>query len=184
MNIKFTKKEKIVLVIYLFIIFILGLGISFSFFILADSNEKNSTRVYAGTLNINYIQGDQITTSKLQPITEPDFYATSEVYRNRFSVKTEGTLEQTVTIEFEILENEFSSDMLRYAFYNGDGEKISTGYLNSGSVTLEENVYFDSNEIRDYVLIIWLEEQTSDQSAEQGCSMSGKMHVYSRQYGY
>ena len=96
MKIKYTKKEKILIIFYLFMILFLGFGITFSYFLLADAAEKDSTRVYAGRLDVNYIQGNVVATEKLQPIPEPDFYTTDTVYRNTFAVRTEGTLEQTV----------------------------------------------------------------------------------------
>lgn len=184
MNIKYSRKEKILIISYLVMIFFLGIGITFSYFLLADSADKDSTRVYAGTLDISYIQGNQVTTEKLQPISEPEFDTYEDIYRNRFTVSTNGTLEQVVQIGFNISENQFSRDMLRYAFYTGEGEKISTGYLNEGFEIFVDNVYFAENESREYVLIIWLEEKPFDQTEEQGCKLFGKIHVNSKQYGY
>jgi len=183
MNIKYSRKEKILIVFYLFMIFFLGLGITFSYFLLADSAEKDSTRVYAGTLDINYVQGNVVNTEKLQPISEPDFSTTSTVYRNTFIVETNGTLDQTVEIGFDISENQFTEDMLRYALYTGEGTKLSTGYLNQGYVSMIENVYFKAMESRTFVLVIWLEEKPFEQY-EQGNRLLGKILVNSKQYGY
>jgi len=184
MNIKYSRKEKILIIFYLIMIFFLGIGMTFSYYLLADSAQKDSTRVYSGTLDISYIQGNQVTTEKLQPIPEPEFDSYKDIYRNRFTVSTSGTLEQTVQIGFDISKNEFSNNSLRYAFYTGQGEKISSGYLNDGFVTFVDNLYFTENESREYVLLIWLEEKPIDQSEQQGCKLYGKIHVNSKQYGY
>lgn len=184
MNIKFSRKEKFLIVFYLFMILFLGVGISLSFFLLADSAPKDSTKVYAGTIEINYIQGSRIYTEKLEPIPEPDFNTTEKIYRNEFVVKTTGTLEQSVQIGFDISKNQFSTDSLRYAFYTEAGEKISTGYLNEGHVIFADNLYFEANESRKYVFIIWLEEKPYDQSHDQGCLLTGKMNINSKQFGY
>lgn len=183
MNIKFTKKEKFLVIFYLFMIVVLGLGISFSYFLLADSAKKDSTQVYAGRLDIKYTQGDKIITDKLYPISEPDFYTNESIYKTKFSVTTEGTLEQTVQIGFNITINQFSKDMIRYALYSSTGNKLSTGYLNEGFVVLMDNLYFQPIENRDFVLLIWLEEKQFLQT-EQGNKLSGNIIINSKQFGY
>lgn len=184
MNINYTKKEKILIISYLVMIVFLGLGISFSYFLLADSADKDSTRVYAGRLDISFIQGNEINTEVLYPIPKPDFNTKEKIYKNRFTVSTEGTLEQNVAISFNILENQFSEDMIRYSLYNGDGIELSTGYLNKGLETLIDNLYFKPIETREFVLIVWLEEKPFEQIEEQGCKLFGRIHVNSKQYGY
>lgn len=183
MNIKYSKKEKILIIFYLIMICFLGLGISYSFYLLAQSAEKDSTKVYAGRLDINYIQGNVVSTESLQPIPEPDFYTTDTVYRNTFGVRTDGTLEQTVEIGFDVSKNEFTDDMLRYALYTEEGIKLATGYLNEGFVTMIDNVYFKAVETRNFVLMIWLEEKPYEQY-EQGNRLYGKIVINSKQYGY
>ena len=96
MNIKFNKKEKIILVVYLFVILILGAGITYSFFLLADRAKEDSTKVYAGKLDVNYIEGSQVIADILYPIPEPNFNVEKDVYKNRFTVSSEGTLEQNI----------------------------------------------------------------------------------------
>lgn len=184
MNIKYSRREKLLIIFYLFMIFFLGLGITFSYFLLADSANKDSTKVYAGRLDVSYIQGNQVTTEVLYPMSEPNFDTYRDVYRNRFAVSTDGTLEQNVEIGFNITKNQFSNDMIRYALYTSDGTKISTGYLNEGYVVLIDNLYFKEIESREFVLIIWLEEKPFEQAGEMGNKLFGKIIINSKQYGY
>lgn len=183
MNIKFNKKEKFLICFYLFMIVILGFGISFSFFLLAESAEKDSTKVYAGRLDIKYKQGENVIAKTLYPIPEPDFYTTDSIYRTNFSVASDGTLEQNVQIGFNITENLFSEDMIRYALYSSNGTKLSTGYLNEGHVVMMDNIYFKPVEEREFVLIIWLEEKPFEQK-EQDNRLTGHFIIKSKQYGY
>lgn len=184
MNIKYTKKEKILIVSYLIIIIFLGLGVSFSYFLLANSADKDSTRIYAGRLDVSFIQGNKIETELLYPMPEPDFNTKDYIYKNRFTISTEGTLEQNVTINFDVSENQFSDNTIRYALYSSTGNKLSTGYLDKGLVTLIDNLYFKAIESREFVMIIWLEEKPYNQIEEQGCKLLGKIIVNSKQYGY
>ena len=184
MNIKYSKKEKFLIIFYLVMIIFLGVGITFSFYLLASSAEDDSSRVYAGRLDVNYIQGNEVTADTLYPIASVDFNTVENVYRNRFSVGTDGTLEQNVEIGFNITKSEFSNDMVRYTLFSGAGVELSTGYLNEGFVTMQDNLYFKEIETRDFVLIIWLEEKPFEQSEEQGNRLFGKIVINSKQYGY
>lgn len=184
MNIKFNKKEKIILVVYLFTILILGVGITYSFFLLADRAKKDSTKVYAGKLDVNYIEGSLVVADVLYPIPEPNFNVEKDVYKNRFIVSSEGTLEQNVSINFQVSRNEFSDNAIKYALYDSNGTKLSTGYINKGMVTLIDNLYFKEIESRDYILIIWLQETPENQSSEQGNKLAGRIVIQSKQYGY
>lgn len=183
MNVKFNRKEKFLIAFYLFMIVVLGLGISFSYFLLADSANKDSTKVYAGRLDVKFTQGDQIIAKTLYPIPEPNFYTTEDIYRTNFTVASEGTLEQNVQIGFEITENLFSKDMIRYALYSSTGTRLSTGYLNNGFVVLMDNIYFKPVEEREFVLLVWLEEKPYEQH-EQGSRLIGNFLINSKQYGY
>lgn len=184
MNINLSKKEKIIIISYLVVIFIIGLGITYSFFMLADRAQKDSTKVYAGKLEVKYTQGNDVITNTLYPIQEPSFEETKQVYKTSFTVSSEGTLEQNVSINFQVAKNEFTNNTIKFALYSDSGNKISTGFLNEGLVILADNLYFDKIETRKYVLIIWLQESPDDQSTEQGNKLSGRIVISSKQYGY
>lgn len=184
MNIKINKKEKIIIIIYLCLIIVLGLGITYSFFTMASKAKEDSTKVYAGWLDISYDEGDEILTDELFPTNEPNFNATKNIYKKSFSVKTNGTLEQNVAINFEVSKNEFSNNSIKYALYTIDGTKLSTGYINNGLIQLKDNLYFTETEERKFILIIWLQEKSIDQTKEQGKKLSGRMVIQSKQYGF
>lgn len=184
MNIKIKRNEKVLITIYLFLIIILGLGITYSFFTMASRAKEDSTKVYAGWLDIDYNEGNTIVTDSLFPMHEPSFNETRNIYKKKFSVNSKGTLEQNVSISFEVSKNEFSTNSIKYSLYNYNGTKLSSGYVNNGLVTLVDNQYFKENETRDYILIIWLEENSKDQTKEQGKMLSGTIVVQSKQYGF
>lgn len=184
MKVRYTKKEKFLIIFYLVMIFFLSLGISFSYFLLADSAKKDTTKVYAGRLDVNYIQGNDVVFDPLYPIPTPDFNTRKNVYRNKFYVNSDGTLEQNVQIGFDILKTEFSKDMIRYRLYTGSGEELSTGYLNEGFVVMIDNLYFEAIESREFVLMIWLEEKPFEQTDQMENKLYGRIIINSKQYGY
>lgn len=185
MKYKLNKKEKFMLVVYLLTIFFIGIGSTFSYFLLVDSAKKDSTKVYAGSLNVKYNQGSRIIADTLYPISDPDFYETEMVYRNEFSVSSVGTLEQNISINFDVSNNSFSNNAIKYVLYYKNGRKVSTGYLNgTGNIVIEDNMYFKENETKDFILLIWLEEKPYDQTNDMGQKLSGIIRVYSKQYGY
>ena len=181
---KYKKKEIFNIVIYLLAIFFIGIGVTFSYFSLVDQAEKDSTRVYAGKMDINFIQGQEVSTDVLFPISEPKFNSRKNVYRNRFTIATSGTLEQMVTIKFKTTINEFASDSIKYAIYTGDGNKLATGYINQTESTLVDNLYFKEHENREFVLLIWLDNNYQNQNDEQGKKLTGTIIIESTQLKY
>ena len=182
---KNNKKKIFSMIIFLLIIFCLGFGLTFAYLSLVSSAEKDSTKIYAGRIDVNYIQGNEVITNILYPISEPSFNTTSNVYRNKFGVSTEGTLEQTVAIDFKVNNNSFSNNTIKYAIYTSNGNKLATGYLNgSGTTTLADNIYFKENELKEFVLIIWLDENSLSQNTEEGKNLTGTIIINSRQIGF
>lgn len=184
MKININKKEKVIIIIYLLFILVLGLGITYSFFLLSARAKEDSSRVYAGTLDIDYKKGSQVVAGILYPIPEPDINATKDVYKTNFTVSSNGSLEQDVSINFQVAKNGFSNNAIKYALYDISGTKLSIGYINQGMVNLIDNLYFEPVEEREFVLIIWLQETPLDQSSEQGSALSGRIVIESKQYGY
>lgn len=181
---KYSKREIFYIVIYLLIIFFIGTGLTFSYLNLVNSAEKDSTRIYAGRMDINFIQGQEVSTDILYPISEPSFNQIRNVYRNRFEISTIGTLEQMVSIKFETSLNEFSNNSIKYAIYSGSGNKLADGYINEPKSTLAENLYFTENETREFVLIIWLDNSNQNQNSNQGKILKGTIVVESTQLIY
>jgi len=181
---RYSKKEIFNIVLYLLIIFFIGTGLTFSYFALVAQADKDSTQIYAGTMDINFIEGQEVSTDILYPIKEPSFNTTNNVYRNRFAIRTNGTLEQMVSINFETSFNEFLKDSIRYAIYTGNGIKLATGYINEEKSILANNLYFSENETREFVLLIWLSNNNVNQNLDQGKEMNGTIVVESTQLKY
>jgi len=181
---KYSKKEIFNIIIYLLSIFFIGVGATFSYFALVAEADKDSTRIYAGKIDINFIQGQDVSTDILYPISEPSFNTTRNVYRNRFEIRTTGTLEQTVSIKFKTTTNEFANDSIKYAIYTGSGKKLSTGYINQEDNLLVDNLYFRENDSREFVLLLWLDNNSKDQNDEQGKLLTGTIVVESTQLKY
>ena len=182
---KNNKKSEIFnIILYILIIFFITTGVTFSYFALVDSAEKDSTKIYSGKLDINFIQGNDVSTDVLFPIKEPSFYQIRNVYRNSFSISSSGTLEQIIAIDFDVTKNDFTDNSLMYAIYTNTGIKLITGYLNQGTIRLIDNLYFSENETRDFVLLVWLADNYQDQNELQGRSMTGTIVVNSTQYKY
>lgn len=181
---KYSRKEIFNIIIYLLVIFFIGIGVTFSYFALVAQADKDSTRIYAGKMDINFIQGQEVSTDILYPISEPSFNAIRNVYRNKFSINTTGTLEQLVSINFKTTVNEFASDSIKYAIYTSSGAKIATGYINQEKNILVDNLYFKENENREFVLLIWLDNNYKDQNLEQGKKLTGTIIVESTQMKY
>lgn len=181
MKTKFSKEEIVNIIIYLLVIFFIGMGVTFSYFILVASAEEDSTRIYAGKMDVNFIQGQDVSTDVLYPITEPNFNTVRNVYRNRFSIRTTGTLEQMVSISFKTTVNEFVSDSIKYAIYSANGNRLSTGYINQIENLLLDNLYFRENEIREFVLLLWLDDNGRNQNLEMKKNLTGTIYVDSIQ---
>ena len=181
---KYSKREIFNLCIYLLVIFFIGIGVTFSYFALVAEADKDSTRIYAGKMDINFIQGNDVSTDVMFPIKEPNFNTTRNVYRNRFGISTKGTLEQAVTINFITTLNEFENDSIKYALYSSSGNKLATGYLNQENNILVDNLYFKDNENREFVLLIWLDDNNKNQNLEQEKKLTGTIVVNSTQLKY
>ena len=96
--------------IFYFIVLILTLlvmivGVTFTYFSLIASDREDSTKVKTGTLAINYIDGSTIDTYALMPINEPNLNTKYSVYKKSFSVRSTGTLDQTLDIYMYITNN-------------------------------------------------------------------------------
>lgn len=181
---RYSKREIFNIVIYLLVIFFIGIGVTFSYFALVAEAEKDSTRIYAGKMDINFIQGQDVSTDIFYPISKPSFNQERNVYRNRFAVSTNGTLEQLVSINFKTTINQFANDSIKYSIYTSTGTELATGYINQENNVLVDNLYFKENENREFVLILWLDDNKKDQNFEQGKKLVGTIVIESTQMKY
>lgn len=176
--------------IFYFIVLILTLlimivGVTFTYFSLIASDEEDSTKVKTGTLAINYVDGSTVDTYALMPIGEPNLTTKYSVYKKNFSVKSTGTLDQTLNISMFVTENEFDDNILGYALYDNNGYKISKGNIpKEGKILLGSNIFLKSNEEKYFTVLIWLQENNKDQDYEMGNTFKGGFDITASQIKY
>jgi len=173
------------LIILLLALIIMAVGITFAYFTLAGKEEDDSTQIWTGTLAINYADGKEIKAYDLFPIDEPNLGDTMFVYTKNFSVTSNGTLDQTINLYIDITKNEFVSNHLRYALYDSNGNKITTGGIpSSGKILMTSDIFLKSGETKDFTVLLWLMETRDNQDNEQECSFSGEFDIFANQIKY
>lgn len=176
--------------IFYFIVLILTLlimivGVTFTYFSLIASDDEDSTKIKTGTLAINYIDGITIDTYALMPINEPDLNTKYSVYKKSFSVKSTGTLDQSLDISMFVTDNEFEENALNYALYDSNGYKISKGTIpKNDKILIGSNIYLKNNEEKKFTVLIWLQENNKDQDYEIGNTFKGGFDITASQIKY
>jgi len=158
------------------------IGATLAYFKLVASQKEEGTVLYTGTLQINYIDGTYIKNPELYPLNYVTYNTYKDVYRNNFSVVSSGTLDQTISVDLDVSNNEFAPNAIKYAIFNSKGEQMSTGFVpKTGSVTLAQNMFLRHDAMAQYTLIIWLDNTNYNQNFEMGNKISGKITVYAKQ---
>lgn len=161
------------------------IGVTFTYFSLIASDKEDSTIIKTGTLAINYIDGNAIDTYALMPINEPDLSTKYSVYKKNFSVKSTGTLDQTLDIYMYITNNEFDDNILGYSLYDSAGNKLSKGDIpKNGRILLDSGIYLKSNEEKKFTVLIWLKENNKQQDYEMGKTFTGGFDITASQIKY
>lgn len=176
--------------IFYFIVLVLTLvimivGVTFTYFSLIASEKEDSTIIKTGTLAINYIDGNSIDTYALMPISEPNLNTKYSVYKKKFSIKSTGTLDQTLDIYIFIEENDFDNNILAYSLYNSSGNKISKGNISKdGKILIGSNIYLESNIKEEFTVLIWLQDNGKNQDYEMGNTFKGGFDIIASQIKY
>lgn len=161
------------------------MGITFTYYALVQSEEKDSTRLQTGTLAIDYIDGQSIGEFLFAPINTPDFNDNHSVYRKKFAVTSSGTLDQTLDIYIDVTNNTFSNRALHYSIYLDDGTKLGTGEIPSeGKILLAKEVDLKSGDTKNFVMLVWLQENKQNQDGEIGKTFTGKFDITANQVKY
>ena len=174
--------------IFYFIVLILTLlimivGVTFTYFSLIASEKEDSTKIKTGTLAI--IDGIAIDTYALMPINEPNLSTKYSVYKKSFSVKSTGTLDQTLNISMFVTDNDFDDKALSYALYDSTGYKISKNSIpKTGDILIGSNIYLKSNEKKTFTVLIWLQENNKNQDYEMGNTFKGGFNIDASQIKY
>ena len=177
-----SKKSLFYMIVLILTLIIMIVATTMAYFSLLDSQKEEGTVLYTGKLEINYIDGVYMKNPELIPIKNPGYNTYEGVYRNNFSIASSGTLEQTIDLELEVANNEFSTNAIKYAIFNEAGNRITSGTVpNEGKVTLATNLYLSPTGTAKYTLLIWLNNTGYNQNGEMGKSISGKINIHSRQ---
>lgn len=176
------KKNFFYIVVLILTLITMVIGITFALYSLMSSQKKDGTVLYTGKLELNFIDGIYIDNPILFPRTEPSSNDYDNVYRNNFVVTSTGTLDQKISISVEILENTFSENNIKYALYNANNVKMSSGFLpNSGEISLANNLFLGYNESARYLLLVWFDENDDNQNSDMGKTIKGKIKIESIQ---
>lgn len=179
------KKRIFYMVVLVLTLICMLISATIAYFQFISSQKKDATVLYTGTLEVNYIDGVYIKNPILFPIKNVTYNTYNDVYRNNFSVKSSGTLDQNIKIDLIVTKNEFETNALKYILYNDKGYELTTGYVpQSGSVTLIDNTYLGSNEIATYTLIIWLDDKEYNQNFEMEKIITGRIKIDAVQVKY
>ena len=176
------KKDLFYIVVLILTLITMIIGATFAYFKLVDSQKEEGTVLYTGTLKINYIDGTEINDPVLFPINNVNYNTHDKVYRNNFEIASTGTLDQTISVDLEITQNDFNVDDLKYVLYSNKGKQLASGNVpKSGTINLANNIYLDSKETARYTLIIWWNNTNSNQTSEMGSIIKGRINAEAKQ---
>ena len=180
-----SKNDIFYLILFVLTIITMIVGITFTYFSLIASEKEDSTKVQTGSISINYIDGEKIDTYALIPINEPTLNTKYSVYKKRFAVSSNGSLDQTLDIYINVTDNKFKNDALGFSLYNSDNRKIATGRIpSSGRVRLISKEYLKNNTTNNYTVLIWLQDDNTDQNYEMGNTFVGGFDIDAEQIKY
>lgn len=182
-----NKKDIFYLILLILTMITMIIGVTFTYFSLIAKEKDDSTRVQAGSLSINYIDGKAIDTYSLLPIEEPNLNTTYSVYKKQFSVSSDGTLDQTLDLYIKVNDNSFGNNALKFALYDSSNSKIATGYIPSQKdekVLMASDVYLKSNSTKNFTVLIWLQENYQNQNSQQDKIFIGGFDITATQLKY
>lgn len=178
--------------IFYFILLILTMitmvvGMTFTYYSLMEQEKEDGTKIKAGSISINYIDGRAIDTYALLPIKQPNLNTKYSVHKKKFSVESDGSLDQTLDLYINITRNEFTNNALKFALYDETNSLLSIGHLpneTGARVLMKSGVYLRSNSTADFTVLIWLEENGENQDHEQGKTFMGGFEITATQVKY
>lgn len=180
------KNDIFYLILLVFTLITMIIGITFTFFMLFTTEKEDNTRIEAGSIAINYIDGKDINTYALLPISEPNLNTKYSTYKKNFAITSSGsTIDQNFDIYIDVTNNEFSNNALGFILYDANGNIVSRGTIpSSGRVLVASSINLKSNETLNYTLLIWLQDNNDNQDYEQGKSFTGGFYIDTKQIKY
>lgn len=187
MNNSKSKNDIFYMILLILTMITMIVGITFTYYGLIASEKKDSTQIKTGTLSINYIDGNSIDTYTLLPIEEPTLDTKYSVHKKKFTISSDGTLDQTLDMYIKVTKNEFSNNALKFALYDSNNKKLSSGDIpnvEGAKILMTSGRFLKSNTSEEFTVLIWLEENGQDQNAEKGKKFIGGFDITANQIKY
>ena len=174
-----SKSQIFYLVILILSLMIMISSITIAYFSMVASQENDDTKLYTGSLIINFIDGKVINNPTLIPRYEPTSISDiNNVYINEFEIESTGTLDQNIDIYMEVLENEFTNNMIKYMLLDNNGNQVSTGYVNgTGNIKIADNKYLEHGSKQKFTIMLWIQENELNQDDEKGKNLKITLSV-------
>lgn len=182
-----SKNDIFYFILLLLTMLTMIIGITFTYYGLIAKEKDDGTRVQTGTLSINYIDGVSIDTYGLLPSSEPNLNTEKYIYKKKFTVQSDGTLDQTLDLYMTIKENNFTDGALKYVIYDSANTKIGTGNISNEpnkKILMASDVYLKSNYTKEFTVLIWLQENNKNQDHEEGKTFMGGFEITATQIKY
>lgn len=174
-----TTSDIFYLVVLILSLMIMIASVTLAYFSVVASDKEDNTKLYTGTLIVDFIDGKVINEPLLIPRYSPNSLSDIDnAYVNEFEIENKGTLDQNVSIYMDVYKNEFVDNSIKYALFDNNGTKLSEGYANGINNILIGNNYFISSGIkRKYTLMLWLNETGENQDDQMGKKVGINLHV-------
>lgn len=182
-----SKKDIFYFILLILTMITMIIGVTFTYFGLVAQEKEDNTRIKAGSLSINYVDGMTIDTYALMPTEEPNLNTKYSVYKKKFTVTSDGTLDQMLDLYIKVTENTFTNNALKFALYDSTNSKIADGYIpnvENEKVLMAKDVYLKSNNSKNFTVLIWLQENNQNQDHEEGKYFIGGFEITATQMKY
>ena len=172
------KKEFFYIVVLILTFITVVIGATYALYYWIFSQEEGSSAVYTGTLSIEYLSGDIISSHYLKPTYEPTIDTIDNIYRNNFRVTNTGSLDSLIDIVVKVNKNEFSDETIMYSLYDGDKEIINSGYMEGeDDIYLAKSVLLENSVTKEFILLVWLNENGELQNSEMKKNLMGRIRI-------
>jgi len=174
-----TKSDIFYLVVLILSLMIMVASVTLAYFSVVASDSEDNTKLYTGTLIVDFIDGRVINEPVLIPRYSPSsINDVINAYVNEFEIENKGTLDQKISLYMDVFKNEFLDNSIKYALFDKNGVKISEGYVNgTSSVLMSNNKYIKNGNKEKYTVMLWLQENDTNQDDEMGKKLGINLRV-------
>lgn len=174
-----NKSQIFYLIILILSIIIMISSLTIAYFSFVASQDKDDTKLYTGSLIINFIDGKVINNPDLIPRNEPvSITDLNCVYINEFEVESAGTLDQNIDIYMEVLTNEFANNTIKYKLFDNDGNQVSMGYVNgNNTIKIADSKFLEHGKKQKYIVMFWIQENGENQDSEKDKDLKITLNV-------